>query len=421
MMRRSRHEGEFAVEPDVFTWGSVMRAWAECGCSDAGEQAQRILDKFEQLYHSGNSRIRPNVVCYTTVMQAWARGDASPEVTIQNVNELLTRLEQAYSESGNDFLRPNDVTYITVMDAYNRKYPENAGSLCQAVVDHMLQLHEKGFGFRKPARIVFNQLINAWSKSPEENAAEHAEQVFQQMQSQSHQDPEDDDIVRPDEISLCGVLKAWANNAANGGALRAQQIMEYTTNELTTQDRGFDHTIVSWNVLIKAWGRSREHDSVQRAEKILSDLEENYSSRRSKVRPDLTTYSSVINCCAYYSGPSKAKDAAFQVAWRTFNKLKQANDLVANNIVYGTLFKAIGKLCRPDTTKDTIIRDVFGECCSAGQVCSFVLNQLRNASRKKLFRELVLKPCALKDQDASNIDKILKSMPRSWGNNVAYN
>jgi hypothetical protein len=426
MVRRSRHEGEFSVEPNIFTWGSVLRAWAESGSPDAGEQAQRVLDKFEQLYDSGNSRIRPNVVCYTTVIQAWARGDASPEVALQHVNELLTRLEESYVESGKDYLRPNEVTYITIMDAYSRKCPEKAGSMCQSLVEHVLQLHEKRPGFQKPTRSVFNALINAWSRSGEENAAEHAEEVFRLMESQGDRMAGGahgvaiDRSTQPDEVSICGVLNAWANNAMNGGALRAQQILEHSTNNLTTEERGFEHSIVSWNILIKAWGRSRAEDSVQRAERILLDLEENFGKGKSPIKPDITTYSSVINCCAYYCGPSKDKSIAFEVAWRTFTKLKQSNNLVVNNIVYGTLFKAIGKLRRADRKRDGMIQDLFDECCHGGQVCMFVLAQVRSASPKKLFRQLVLTPCALTDRDASNIDKIFRAMPKSWHKNVAH-
>ncbi|KAL3918145.1 MAG: hypothetical protein SGILL_004374 [Bacillariaceae sp.] len=426
MIRRSRREGEFSVEPNIFTWGSVLRGWAESGSPDCGEQAHRVLERLEELYDSGNSRIRPNVVCYTTAMQAWARGDASPEMALHSVNNLLAKLEQLYIETGHDYSRPNEVTYITVMDSYCRKCPEEAGSMSQAVVEHMVKLHEKGIGFGKPTRIVFNALINAWSKSPEDNAAENAERVFQWMESEYHETASNgrgyvgkQSTSQPDEISLCGVLNAWANNAANGGALRAQQIMEYTTNVLTAKERGFDHSVVSYNVLIKAWGRSRAEDSVQRAEKILTDLEDNFAKKKSNIQPDITTYSSVINCCAYYAGPSKGRAAAFDVAWRTFRKIKESNKLVANNIVYGTLFKAIGKLCRTED-RDDMIKDLFEECCRAGQVCSFVLNQVRHSSPKELFRTLVLIPCSLKDKDASNVDRIFRKIPKAWKKNVAF-
>jgi hypothetical protein len=286
--------------------------------------------------------------------------------------------------------------------------------MSQALVDRMMQLYSRDIGFERPTRIVFNTLINAWSKSQEENAADNAEKVFQFMESQRLNG---DELSQPDEVSLCGVLNAWANNAVNGGALRAQQIMDHTV-ALTSKDRGFDHNIVSWNVLIKAWGRSKESDSVQQAEKILTQLEEHYKSGKSTIKPDITTYSSVINCCAYYNGPKKGKAAAFEVAWRTFQKIKNSDDLIPNNIVYGTLFKAIGKLTSKGRSRERIVKDLFLECCRAGLVCSFVLGQFRGASPMKLYRSLILKPSSLKDRDAGNFDTILKNMPKEWSRNV---
>ena len=415
MIRRSRQDGEFLVEPSHVTWGSLLRAFAESGLPDCGEQAQRVLDKFESLYESGDSRIRPNVVCYTTVMQAWARDSATaPDVTVEKANQLLSKLEELYILTRDESLRPNKVTYITVIDVYCRKKPQVAGSMSQALVDRMMQLYSKDLGFERPTRIVFNTLINAWSRSKEENAADNAENVFQFMESQRQNG---DELSQPDEVSLCGVLNAWANNAINGGALRAQQIMDHTV-ALTSKDRGFDHNIVSWNVLIKAWGRSRETDSVQQAEKILTRLEEHYKAGKSTIKPDITTYSSVINCCAYYNGPRKGKSAAFEVAWRTYNKIKNSDDLTPNNIVYGTLFKAVGKLTSKGRPRERIVKDLFVECCRAGQVCSFVLGQFRAASPMKLYRTLVLKPSCLKDRDAGNFDTILKNMPKEWSRNV---
>ena len=43
--------------------------------------------------------------------------------------------------------------------------------------------------------------------------------------------------------TLSGVLNAWANNAQDGGALRAQQIMDRTESR-SIEERGFAHSIV---------------------------------------------------------------------------------------------------------------------------------------------------------------------------------
>ena len=412
MIRRSRTDGNKLLEPTVVTWGSVLRAYSLSGLADSGEQAQRIVDVLENWHTTGKTHVRPNVVCYTTVMSAWARGRAPKRIALQKVNESLTKLEHLYEETLDESLRPNKITYITAMDVYCRKCPDVAGSMSQNLVDHMMELYSKNIGYDRPTRIVFNTLISAWSRSQEPDAAENAEKIFSWLEDQYSAG---DEYARPDEVTLCAVLNAWANNAVDGGAMRAQQIMDHTEN-LTAEERGFERTIVPWNILIKAWGRSKTIDSVQRAEEILINLEEEYRNGNSNVKPDITTYSSVINCCAYYTGPPRGRKSAFEVGWRTFQKIKESDDLVVNNIVYGTLFKAIGKLTSRGPKQEEMIQNLFLECCQAGQVCNFVLTQVRSSSPPDVFRNLV--PEHIQDHDARKIEKIWKKMPKKWRKNV---
>ena len=118
----------------------------------------------------------------------------------------------------------------------------------------------------------------------------------------------------------------------------------------------------------------------------------------------------------YPPPPPKGEQAAFEVAWRTFEKIKASDDLQVNNIVYGTLFKAIGKLTSRGPKQQAMIQELFLECCQAGQVCNFVLSQVRSSSPPELFRSLVSDH--IQDRDARKIEKILKKMPKKWSKNL---
>jgi hypothetical protein len=414
MIKRARNN-EAAVEPNVRTWGAVLRAWSESGQPDSGEQAQRVLDQLERWYDDGKSPVRPNVVCYTTVMNAWARGHAHPKLALDKVETLLRKMEDGFEETRDTDIRPNKITYVTAIDAFCRKSKDLAASHAQATVDRMMRLYAKGLGHDRPTRIVFNALINAWSRSNEPNAAANAEQIFQWMETQYRGG---DHFVKPNEITLCGVLNAWANNAQErGAALRAQQILDHTES-LALEERGFAHTIICHNIVIKAWGRSRDPDSVQRAEAILLNLEEKYEQNKENIRPDVTTYSSVINCCAYYSGDEPGQREAFEVALRTFRKIKQTdNSEGANHITYGTLFKAIAKLTPWDQEREDLIAQYFNLCSVEGQVDAFVLTQVKNGSSSSLFRKVILGPSSLTSIEES-VETILEKMPKEWKRNV---
>mmetsp|Transcript_25423 Transcript_25423/g.60101 ORF Transcript_25423/g.60101 Transcript_25423/m.60101 type:complete len:1022 (-) Transcript_25423:741-3806(-) len=441
MIERSRRDGE-KVAPNIKTWGNVIRAYAQSGRSDAGVQANRIFEKLEAEYQkcwsnddddyeSGDDCIKPNFVCYTTVLQAWARGRAPQNVTIQKVNNILHKMETAFEQTGDESIRPNGVTYTIAMNAYCRHDPMNCGALAQNLVDRMVRLYGKGVGFDRPSLVVMNTLINSWSASQDPAGPENAESIFRWMESQY---ASGDESMKPDEVTLCNVLNAYANNAQNGGAARAQDIMDYIESTSSTSLNGHGAellTIQAYNVLIKAWGRSCTPESVGRADEILRQLEHRSEKGEDRLKPDITTYSSVINSAAYYSGGNAGKQNALQVALRAYRRImSQSNELEANSIVFGTMFKAIGKLTVVGSRRDELIRDVFVECCELGYVDAFVLSKLRSCSSMSQYRTLVLDRCKKRSDQkkhGENINqtsylsmkRVLASMPSSWVRNIA--
>lgn len=181
--------------------GGVIRAWAGSGQGDSGDQAQRVFDLMQKWYDEGRISTKPNVVCYTTVMSAWGRGSAPSRVAVAKVESLLKSMEQWYEETLDVDIRPTKLTYVTALDVFSRKCKDTVGSRAQATVDRMMRLYAKGIGYDRPTRIVFNALINSWSKSTEKKAAENAEKIFRWMETQYQAG---DNFVRPDQVTLCG-------------------------------------------------------------------------------------------------------------------------------------------------------------------------------------------------------------------------
>jgi hypothetical protein len=404
-----RAKDETTVEPNIRTYGGVILAWAESGVPDAAEKAQSVLDRMQKMVETGESTVSPNVVCYTNVIGAWT-GSRRPDA-FEKAETLLKHMEDQFEATGDTEVRPNTISYVQFIDGLIRRNVPDAALWAQRTVDRMMRLYAKGLGHARPSRIVFNSLIHAWSRSDEPNAAQSAEQILQWMESQYRN--HGDEYVKPDEVTFCGVLNAWANHAKDGGAHRAQQILDHMES-LTPQQRGFHSTVISYNIVIKAWARSLEADAIERSERILHRLQE-----RRDPRPDTTTYSSVINCCAYYTGPPEGKRKAFDVAMRTFQKLSDSKEDETNHVAYGTLLKAVIKLVDSIDERDKIIRDVFTQACRDGQVEAFVLSQTRNGSSPEVFRELVLQPAGLgRAKKGRSIHALLQKIPTKWARNV---
>jgi hypothetical protein len=279
----------------------------------------------------------------------------------------------------------------------------------------MMQLYAKGLGHVRPTRPVFDVLILAWSRSKDKGAAQNAEKIFHWMESQYKAG---DSLVRPNEITLCAVLNAWANQAERGGAARALQIWEHTNSVVAQDDRGFRPTIAMGNIVIKSIARSKDPDAVMKAERVLLQLEDDYRSGKSPVRPDVTTYSSVINACAYCIGNASKRADALKTALRTFYKLYNMKDEKANNITYGTMLKAIQNLMPISEERINLVRDLFDMCCDDGCVDYFVLSQVRFAS-PQLYRDLVEGPCGLGGPGLKyGLEAVLKNVPTEWTANT---
>ena len=407
----SEMQNRSASEPDVIpnerTWAAVLKCWAVSGQPDAAENTQRILDKMEALHESGASAVRPNYVCYTTCMGAW--GVSRRKDALDKLEEILMKMEKAYSETLEPTVRPNTISYVTAIDAFVRRNEFNAASRAQATVDRMMRLYSEGLGHVRPTKVVFNTLIHAWSKSRQKGAALRAEKIFRWMEAQAK---DGDDLVRPDEVSLCAVLNAWANQAENGGAERAQEIFDHMQS-IPLERRGFHLSIMMPNIVIKAIARSGDKDAVERAQAILQKLESDFIFDKSSLKPDVTTYSSVINCCAYYKHP-EGRAEALEVALRTFHKLCDLDDDGPNNIVFGTLFKAIANLMPNGLEREELVSDLFDQCCDLGQVDAFVLSQVRHAS-PSLYRNLVDEPCGLGGPECdTSVQSVLQNIPQEW-------
>jgi Pentatricopeptide repeat domain len=398
------------VEPDVRSWAAVLRAWAQCSW-EAADNCQRILDVLRDLRESGETSVRPNFVCYTTVMGAW--GNSKRKDGLERMEALLKYMEVEYEKTLEADVRPNTVSYVTAIDAFIRRNEPDAARRAQATVDRMLRLYAKGLGHVRPTRIIFNCLIHAYSKSKEKGAPQNAEKIFKWMETQSRIDEQ----VRPDGTSLCGVLNAWANLGSTEGAERALQIWN-RMESVPSQERGFELSITMPNIAIKAIARTRDPDAVDKVERILLKLEDDYQTGTSRLRPDVTTASSVINAAAYYAGLPDGRPRALEIALRTFNKITDWGQ-EPNNITFGTLLKAVANLLSPgDPQRDISARNLFDQCCDLGYVDGFVLSQVRHAS-PQLYRELVDEPCGLGGPNSdTSVSSLLKNIPSEWSANV---
>ena len=67
-MQSMYEEGAEDVQPDTFSFASVLNAYANSDEPGAAEKSEEILKHMQLMYENGNHSVRPNTICFATVI-----------------------------------------------------------------------------------------------------------------------------------------------------------------------------------------------------------------------------------------------------------------------------------------------------------------------------------------------------------------
>lgn len=141
-------------------------------------------------------------------------------------------------------------------------------------------------------------------------------------------------------------------------------------------------------------------------------MERLYKAGNTDARPDEWSYAAVLNSCADPSVQDpRIRRKALDTALFTLKEL-QNNSAYGKptEVIYGTFIRACAILLdENDALRPTLIRAVFQQCATEGQVGRLVLQNIP----KELFPEL-LPNVLMKNQETIDLDDI----PKDWSCNV---
>lgn len=273
------------MDRKTFHW--LMDAWAFSGEWDAADNAAALLLRMEELHDMGESHICPDVRSYTKVMNAMSRS-GQPDAGIL-AEQLFARMETSALSGKNVAAQPNSFTYTALMEAY-----ANCGNAKKAeeVLDSMIELYHTEESTVVPTARNFNACISAYAKMGQPL---QAETVFLKMEEHYEQDGNAE--AEPNSYHYNSVITAWANCPEEGSAQRAEEVLA----------RMAIPTTVSYNAVIDAWAKSGVDDAAERAEELLTKMEHLYETGTNmEAKPNVRSFNSVINVWA----KSKRVDAA---------------------------------------------------------------------------------------------------------------
>lgn len=311
---------DYNTEPNVVTYGSVIHCWAKSRNAQAAQKAEQILkDMMEQYHTTKDPNVAPNTQVFNTVINAWANHNKGSSLFTSNSIDnkaaalramaILEEMKKMASSSSTRIdCQPDTITFNTVIKAIT-----NSGGGAQAaresekLLNRMWQLYyEDGQSNAKPDVITYSSVIDCWAKSGSNlEAAKRAERLLVKMIDIYQRDPLLHYTLKPNTKVFSTVINAWAKV---GAALKAQTIL--TEMELKAEEGVIPNTI-TYNTVIHAWAKSgRGEEACDEAEKLLQKMHHLHKSGVNiHAKPDVSTYTAVIDCWAKLQPSSNYKNS----------------------------------------------------------------------------------------------------------------
>ena len=388
MMAESVRVGErSSIEPNTETFRLVLVAWGNAARSCkkpadkifASHRAWDTLAWMVRRYKSNEQRAyahaKPDAHCFELVMTTWAQnGHVEAANRVEELLFILDRLYQA------ELLKKSD---------HDDDYVVLNGSVL------------------RPTTRCFDQVLSALAQRSEGNpeAAQRAENILDHMETLADQGVED---AGPSLATYCAASGAWAKVGGLEGAHKADGILRRIEQRLLRGEDSFQPDCLAYNIVTDSFVKARSKESYKLARKVLDRQMEMYSKHNvDRCKPDVFSFSLVLNGCASTYGSQKERLKVFGVARSTFQDMLSLG-VQPNQITLGIMLKCANKLLQPGSEKrESFVRDIFKRSRRDGLVDSAVINSLRLAASDELFGELV-----------GGNDRSSK-IPPEWSYNVA--
>jgi pentatricopeptide repeat protein len=398
---REMMESEY-LQPDTISYNTVIDAWSNLAEPERAEYwlQQLIASSASSSSPSSSSRrktgekVRPDVYSFTTVIQAWAvtggpkaclrawdilqdmlqekNDDAQPvdALQLQGPNKLLRdMLDDGAPPSDALQLRPNKVTYTVVMHALCRN-----GELtkAQSLLEDMLDQADRRPEAR-PDVVTFSVLLDGWAAI----AGDHPEEalravgtLLRRMNELSEEWPD----TAPTAQTYTSVLSAYAHSRQYQAADQALDVLQIMS------DAGIEPTVIHYNAALDCCAKSPRADKVDVAVDIWKTM------RETGVECDGITWNSLLSVSAGGFGAPANRQRSLQLALHVWSILQQQQrekdgeedgNYISDpptSLTFYYFFKTIRKFMESSPARWKLTVNAFESCCQHGCLNEIVLD-----------------------------------------------
>ena len=278
------------------TYNQVIRAWV-----DAGDpyQAESLLDFMLGEWRDRTDggvviAAKPNRQSFHWVLLGWA--NSNENVAAERTESLLNKMHK-YSKSGELLaIKPNLDTYKWVLDcllkATNRSPQDNADR-AQAILEALQDKADRGEEDFRPTAEMYSVVVAAWGEAGD---PDRGEELLHQLY-QDYCDRDQDKRLEPTLEIFNNLLLGWtkvpSKSLRKKACERAESILDHMA-KLSSSDvlPGVKPDLTSYNTVLECWSRLGDGE---KAEELLERMIERWESGDHDIAPDTVSYSRVLS------------------------------------------------------------------------------------------------------------------------------
>jgi Pentatricopeptide repeat domain/PPR repeat len=308
--------------PDVWSYNFVLKCWMHSTHSNAADQAFMVLEKMQA------DGVSPDIATLNTILNIVAN-TAGPT----QAETYLNQIYQAYLEDPIRNPAPDVISFGTVLKAWaSKKAPESA-ERAQALLLRLQNLHESGWSNCQPDHSIFSSVMKCYSYSKNRDAPYMAEAVLRSMQEAGQTNAD----MKPDTVCWNIAIQGWAQA---GDGPRAEALLnEMLQGYLADRENAAAPNVITFSAVLSAWAKTQKnHQASARAETILQQMKQlSKSGSLPNVKPNVISYSIVLDCLAYARSTSAALRAE-----DILREMKASDDpnVQPNVVSYNSVIKA---------------------------------------------------------------------------------
>ena len=308
-----------------------------------------------QRHRTGGERVKPDSITFTICIRAWARSvdHADFETRAEGVYNQMVAV---YRETQDDAIRPTAMTSNALISAWGKSLKKDSAERAAKVLVDMEE-------FCSPDVFTYNSVIDAYVRKRD---IWKALEVLKQLENSAS--------LKPDIVSYNTTLQALSKDSKRGA--EAQELLDRMIC-----DGNVEPDRISYTCVINAWGANRtlNEDGAHRAAILFETMLKEYEQGKERLKPDVVTFTSVINASANANGNAEARRRSLRFAITTLELMKQDPRFEKpNQLTYSAMTRACARLASNGEERSRVLAAVFEQCIGEGMLSRMTLDMFKN-------------------------------------------